>query len=263
LLATSPATAQDIRVNVTGSNIKRVDTETAAPIETITREAIQQSGYQTIPKSCGRSPRTTTARSPTSGVSDSRRAALGVSLRGLGSNNTLVLLNGRRLANYGLADDGHYSFVDLNQVPFDAVERIEILKDGASAIYGSDAVAGVVNVILRQQYTGFTANATAGTSYKGDGNQYRGALTWGMGDLTKDRYNFFVTVDAQKQEEMPVDQSSPVHRHHEPRVHGPARYATRQSARWDGAPRARSAMCDPSRQQPHGPAARRLPVAAR
>src|SRR5678815_4037727 len=108
----------------------------------------------------------------------------GVSLRGLGSNNTLVLLNGRRLANYGLADDGHLSFVDLNQVPFDAVERIEILKDGASAIYGSDAVAGVINIILRQQYTGFTATATAGTSYKWDGEQFRGSITAGMGDLT-------------------------------------------------------------------------------
>jgi len=203
LLATSTATAQDIRVNVTGSNIKRVDTETAAPIETITREAIQQSGYQTISevvRSITANNNGTIANEWSFGFPS---GGAGVSLRGLGSNNTLVLLNGRRLANYGLADDGHYSFVDLNQVPFDAVERIEILKDGASAIYGSDAVAGVVNVILRQQYTGFTANATAGTSYKGDGNQYRGALTWGMGDLTKDRYNFFLTVDAQKQEEMP------------------------------------------------------------
>jgi iron complex outermembrane receptor protein len=203
LLATSPATAQDIRVNVTGTNIKRVDTETAAPIETITREAIQQSGFQTISevvRSITANNNGTVANEWSFGFPS---GGAGVSLRGLGSNNTLVLLNGRRLANYGLADDGHYSFVDLNQVPFDAVDRIEILKDGASAIYGSDAVAGVVNIILRQQYTGFTAMGTAGTSYKGDGNQYRGSATFGMGDLTKDRYNFFVTVDAQKQEEMP------------------------------------------------------------
>lgn len=201
--AAAPVIAQDIRVNVTGTNIKRVDTETAAPIETITREAIQQSGFQTISevvRSITANNNGTLANEWSFGFPS---GGAGVSLRGLGSNNTLVLLNGRRLANYGLADDGHYSFVDLNQIPFDAVERIEILKDGASAIYGSDAVAGVVNVILRQQYTGFTANASAGTSYKGDGNQYRGAVTWGMGDLTKDRYNFFVTFDAQKQEEMP------------------------------------------------------------
>jgi len=202
-LAGGLSQAQDIRVNVTGSNIKRVDTETAAPIETITREQINQTGFQTISevvRSITANNNGTIANEWSFGFPS---GGAGVSLRGLGSNNTLVLLNGRRLANYGLADDGHYSFVDLNQVPFDAVERIEILKDGASAIYGSDAVAGVVNVILRQQYTGFTANATAGTSYKGDGTQYRGAVTWGMGDLTKDRYNFFATVDAQKQEAMP------------------------------------------------------------
>src|SRR5262249_44032244 len=128
--------------------------------------------------------------------------ASAVSLRGLGTNNTLVLLNGRRLGNYGLADDGHLSFVDLNQVPFDAVERIEILKDGASAIYGADAGAGVVNITLRQQYTGWTAPATAGASYKWDGEQYRGAVTWGMGALTKDRYNFWIPPDAQKQKAM-------------------------------------------------------------
>jgi iron complex outermembrane receptor protein len=204
LLATSPAAAQDIRVNVTGTNIKRVDTETAAPIETITREDIQQSGLQTISDVVRR----ITANNNGSIANEWGGwgfvpGASAVSLRGLGSNNTLVLLNGRRLGNYGLADDGHLSFVDLNQVPFDAVERIEVLKDGASAIYGSDAVAGVVNIILRQQYTGFTAMATAGTTYKWDGNQARGSVTWGTGDLTKDRYNFYITLDAQKQNAIP------------------------------------------------------------
>ncbi|MCC6195967.1 MAG: TonB-dependent receptor [Burkholderiales bacterium] len=195
--------AQDIRVNVTGTNIKRVDTETAAPIETITRQDIQESGLQTISDVVRR----ITANSNGTIANEwggwgFTPGASAVSLRGLGSNNTLVLLNGRRLGNYGLADDGHLSFVDLNQIPFDAVERIEILKDGASAIYGSDAVAGVVNIILRQQYTGFTATATAGTTYKWDGEQFRGSLTWGMGDLTKDRYNFYITLDAQKQKAM-------------------------------------------------------------
>ena len=204
MLAAGTVHAQDLRVNVTGSNIKRVETETAAPIETITREDIQQSGFQTISEVV----RSITANSNGTIANEWSgfgfpAGGSGVSLRGLGSNNTLVLLNGRRLANYGLADDGHFSFVDLNQIPFDAVDRIEVLKDGASAIYGSDAVAGVVNVILRQQFTGFTATATAGTSYKGDGDQYRAAVTWGTGDLTKDRYNFYITFDAQKQKEMP------------------------------------------------------------
>ncbi len=111
-----------------------------------------------------------------------------------------MLVNGRRLANFGLADDGHASYPDLGQLPFDAVERIEVLKDGASAIYGSDAVAGVVNVILRQQFTGFTATATGGTTTGGEGNQFKVAATGGIGDLTKDKYNVFLSLDYQKQD---------------------------------------------------------------
>ena len=202
-MAAGTLLAQDIRVNVTGSNIKRVDSETAAPIETITRQEIQQSGLQTISevvRSITANNNGTLANEWSFGFP---AGGAGVSLRGLGSNNTLVLLNGRRLANYGLGDDGHYSFVDLNQIPFEAVDRIEILKDGASAIYGSDAVAGVVNIILRQQFTGVTATGTIGTSYKGDGDNFKGAVTAGFGDLTRDRYNVFFTVDAMKQDSMP------------------------------------------------------------
>ncbi|MFO1398353.1 MAG: TonB-dependent receptor [Burkholderiales bacterium] len=199
--------AQDMRVNVTGSNIKRVDTETAAPIETITRADIQASGLQTISdvvRQITANNNGTVSPSFTNGFSASGSA---VSLRGLGPNNTLVLLNGRRLANFGLAEDAHASYVDLQQIPFDAVERIEVLKDGASAIYGTDAVAGVVNVILRQQYTGLTATATAGTTYNGEGNQYKGAITFGTGDLTRDRYNLFVTLDGQRQDAYPSNRA--------------------------------------------------------
>ncbi len=205
LVTGEEALAQDLRINVTGSNIKRADTETAAPIQTITREDIQASGLQTIQdvvRQITANNNGSISPSFTQGFSSSGAA---VSLRGLGPNNTLVLLNGRRLANFGLADDGHISYVDLSQIPFDAVERIEVLKDGASAIYGSDAVAGVVNVILRQQYTGISATATAGTTQNGEGNQVKGAVTFGIGDLTRDRYNLFVTIDAQKQEANPAN----------------------------------------------------------
>jgi iron complex outermembrane recepter protein len=201
LVAGGTAVAQDIRVNVTGSNIKRVDSETAAPIETISREDILQSGLNTISDVVRRitaNNNGTIGDSFTNGFAGGGATAL--SLRGLGSNNTLVLVNGRRLANTGLADDGQYSFVDLNQIPFDLVDRIEILKDGASAIYGSDAVAGVVNVILRQQFTGVTVTGTAGTTSHGDGNVFKGAVTAGIGDLTKDRYNAYISIDALKQD---------------------------------------------------------------
>ncbi len=201
LIAAGTVAAQDIKVNVTGSNIKRVDTETAAPIETITREEIQQTGLNTISDVVRRitaNSNGTVGDSFTNGFAGG--GATAISLRGLGSNNTLVLVNGRRLANTGLADDGQYSFVDLNQIPFDLVERIEVLKDGASAIYGSDAVAGVVNVILRQQFTGFAVTGNAGTTSKGDGTVYKAAATAGVGDLTKDRYNAYVSFDYFKQD---------------------------------------------------------------
>ena len=204
LLAAGTVVAQDIRVNVTGSNIKRVDTETAAPIETITREDIAATGLQTISEVVRQITANNNGSISSSFTNGFSAGGSGVSLRGLGPNNTLVLLNGRRLVNYGLADDGHASYPDLQQVPFEAVERIEVLKDGASAIYGSDAVAGVVNIILRQQFTGVTVTGTAGTTHEGDGNQYKGAITMGAGDLTRDRYNVFVTIDAQKQDAMPI-----------------------------------------------------------
>jgi iron complex outermembrane receptor protein len=200
LVAGGTVVAQDIKVNVTGSNIKRVDSETAAPIQTITREDIQQSGLQTIQdvvRQITANNNGGIAPSFTNGFSASGAA---VSLRGLGPNNTLVLVNGRRLANFGLADDGHASYPDLSQLPFDAVERIEVLKDGASAIYGSDAVAGVVNVILRQQFTGFTATATGGVNSSGEGDQFKVSATGGIGDLTKDKYNVFLSLDYQKQD---------------------------------------------------------------
>jgi iron complex outermembrane receptor protein len=196
----APAFAQDLKLNVTGTNIKRTEAETAAPVEVITREEIQASGLQTIAAVVQSITANNNGTISNAFVNGFAAGSSGVSLRGLGANNTLVLLNGRRLAVYGLADDGQRSFVNLNQVPFDAVDRIEVLKDGASAIYGSDAVAGVVNIILRQQFTGVTATGTAGTTYKGDGDQFRGAFTAGVGDLTKDKYNAFITIDGQHQQ---------------------------------------------------------------
>ncbi len=205
MLAGGVAVAQDIRVNVTGSNIKRVDSETAAPIETITRADIQASGLQTISDVVRQITANNNGQISSAFTNGFSASGSGVSLRGLGPNNTLVLVNGRRMANFGLADDGHASYVDIQQIPFDAVERIEVLKDGASAIYGSDAVAGVVNIILRQQFTGVTVTGTAGTNYNGEGNQYKASITGGIGDLTKDRYNAYITFDYQKQEALAMN----------------------------------------------------------
>ncbi len=143
-----PAQKQE-RIEVTGSNIKRVDTETVAPVQVITREEIEKSGKTTIadvlrdlPANQGNSYNETFTNSFSPGAS-------GISLRGLGLKATLTLVNGRRMASYGFAQNLQDTYVDLNSIPTSAVERVEILKDGASAIYGADAVAGVVNILSR------------------------------------------------------------------------------------------------------------------
>ncbi|MEO5671162.1 MAG: TonB-dependent receptor, partial [Ramlibacter sp.] len=126
--------------------------------------------------------------------------ASGISLRGLGANATLVLVNGRRIAPAVLADDAQRAFADLNQIPLEAVERVEVVKDGASAIYGSDAVAGVVNIILKKNFVGTVAKITYGISQKSDGQEPRAAITHGFGDIDKDGYNVLLNVELGKKD---------------------------------------------------------------
>jgi iron complex outermembrane receptor protein len=183
------------KIEVTGSNIKRVDSEQASPVTIVRREDIEKSGATSISDVIRALPLDNNGS-----ISDSfgigfAAGSSGVSLRGLTVNSTLVLLNGRRMAPYGLADDGQRSFVDLNSIPLDAVERVEVLKDGASAIYGSDAIAGVVNIILRRDFQGATANVSLGRSGHGDGDEYRASITAGTGSPARDRFNAFVNLE--------------------------------------------------------------------
>ncbi|MCU0949644.1 MAG: TonB-dependent receptor [Burkholderiaceae bacterium] len=190
------ASAQLERVTVTGSNIRRVDAETASPVQVITREDIERSGRQTVADVVRLLPADNNGSISTAFGAGFAAGASGVALRGLTVNGTLVLLNGRRLAPYGLADDGQRTFVDLNSIPLEAVQRIEVLKDGASAIYGSDAIAGVVNVILRRDFRGAAAAASYGLSGDGDGDALRASVGVGHGDLAADRFNVFVNLEA-------------------------------------------------------------------
>ena len=189
-----PAQAQDLRVDVTGSNIRRVDNEQASPIQVITREDIERTGAVSLSE--------VMAFLPSSGFSIDDRVtngftggAGGLNLRNLGFNSTLLLLNGRRMPTYPFAQrltTGSQGFQDLNSIPVGAIERIEILKDGASAIYGADAVGGVVNIILRNSYKGLEAGASYGETQEGDGETFTANASLGFGDLEKDRYNVFV-----------------------------------------------------------------------
>lgn len=187
------------RIEITGSRITRADAETSAPVQVITRDDIERSGLQTISDVIRSLPMDNNGSIPSAFGSGFAAGGSAVSLRGLGIGSTLILLNGRRLAPYGLADDGQRNFTDLSSIPLDAVDRVEILRDGASAIYGSDAVGGVINVILRSNYKGLQVNASAGMTGKKDGENYRGSFTGGWGDMAKDGYNLFFNVDLSRQ----------------------------------------------------------------
>jgi iron complex outermembrane receptor protein len=201
-LSVTPAYAQTApselqRVEITGSSIRRTDAETASPVQVITKQEIDQSGKGTVAEYL----QTLTADSQgsvpfTYGRGFAGATAAGISLRGLGANATLVLVNGRRVAPAVLADDAQRSFVDLNQIPLEAVDHIDVVKDGASAIYGSDAVAGVVNIVLRKNYVGTTAKVSYGISQEHDGSEPRIAITHGFGDLEKDGYNVLLNAEA-------------------------------------------------------------------
>ena len=191
------------KIEVTGSNIKRVDAETASPIQIISQEEIRRSGKQTVTEVLRELPiNAAGGLTEMTGSGSFSTGAASASLRGLGSTATLVLLNGRRIAPYGLADPnfGQSGVVNLNSIPVDVIERIEILKDGASAIYGSEAIAGVINIILRKDYKGGQVGANATANNKGFYKTKSAVASIGFGDLAKDRYNVFANFEGYKQD---------------------------------------------------------------
>ena len=159
------------KVQVTGSRISRVDVEGVAPVTIITREDIDRTGATSV-SDLLRSLTENGAGSYDESFTNGFAAGSSfISLRGLGSSRTLTLLNGRRVANYGFAQNVNETGVDLNSIPLGIVERVEVLKDGASAIYGSDAIAGVINIILKDNYDGATVTASTGMTGKGDSEE--------------------------------------------------------------------------------------------
>ncbi|RYZ57484.1 MAG: hypothetical protein EOP07_09765 [Proteobacteria bacterium] len=159
----APASAKTEIISVTGSRIKRKDLDVASPLTIVGREEIANSGLQTVtdvvkqlPSAVGNSVTTNTTNGGGGGSGN-------IALRGLDSSSTLVLVNGRRLPN-----DANGQSPDLNSIPIAAIERIEVLQDGASAIYGSDAIAGVINIITRTNFDGVNFNVYMGRASRGD-----------------------------------------------------------------------------------------------
>jgi iron complex outermembrane receptor protein len=187
------------RVEITGSSIKRLATETALPVQTIRREDIEKSGVTTAAELLKNISANTAPLSDGASITDGtsgQRGFNGANLRGLGVSSTLVLLNGRRMANF--ASPGDNAGVDLNNIPAGAIARVEILKDGASAIYGTDAIGGVINFITRKDYQGVDLNASAAGTQDGGAGKRTLSISGGKGDLAKDRFNVFGVIDAQQ-----------------------------------------------------------------
>jgi iron complex outermembrane receptor protein len=183
---------------VTGSAIPRVDVETPSPVTVITAQQIERSGLTTVSDVVRAISADNSGSIPNAFANGFAAGSSGVALRGLTVNSTLVLIDGHRSATYAVADDGQRSFVDLNTIPLAAVERIEVLKDGASSLYGADAIAGVVNIILRTNYKGVEGTADFGTSQRGGGVTRKATFLAGGGDLEKDGHNGYIAVQYQK-----------------------------------------------------------------
>jgi iron complex outermembrane receptor protein len=205
LCAAAAARAQDTpeapvqRVEVTGSSIKRLAGETALPVQTISREDIAKAGVTTAAELLKTLSANTAPLSDGASITDGtsgQRGFNGANLRGIGVSSTLVLLNGRRLANF--ASPGDSAGVDLNNIPAGALQRVEVLKDGASAIYGADAIGGVINFITRRDYEGLDLGLYASATQEGGAGKRTATLSGGAGNLAKDRFNLFGVVDVQQ-----------------------------------------------------------------
>ena len=201
-------TAPPQRVEITGSAIKRLDAETALPVQVITREDIVKAGVTTAAEimatlSAGANNLTDGVSIGTGGFKD-QMGLNSANLRGIGTSSTLVLLNGRRMANF--ASPGDDVGVDLNTIPAAAIQRVEVLLDGASAIYGTDAIGGVVNFITRKDYQGVQLDAYAGKTKEGGAGKRTASVSAGAGDLQRDRFNVFGVFDFQQTDALRTSQ---------------------------------------------------------
>lgn len=187
---------------VTGSILRQTDKETASPVTVLTSDSLQQRGITTASEALQRLS-ANGAGTIASGWNTGSNFAAGANapaLRGLTVQNTLSIVDGLRIAPYPLADDGQRNFVDLNSIPNAIIERIEVLRDGASSTYGADAIAGVINVITKKQIQGVHANGSVGISDRGDYGERRLDLTVGYGDLDDQGFNIYVSGEYLKQD---------------------------------------------------------------
>jgi len=196
------AATSDDTIVVTGSILRRTDTETPSPVTVLSSETLQERGINTVADAVQRLS-ANGAGTITQGWNTGFNFASGANapaLRGLTVQATLSISDGLRMAPYPLADDGQRNFVDLNTIPNAVVDRIEVLRDGASSTYGADAIAGVINVITKKEIQGLHLGGSVGISQRGDAGERRVDVTWGYGDLADQGFNFYVSGEYQKQD---------------------------------------------------------------
>ncbi|GGY54304.1 TonB-dependent receptor [Pseudoduganella albidiflava] len=174
------------RIEVTGSSIKRLANEEALPVTSIKAEEFTQRGMTTLADVMMALPQSASLAPSNAG------SGTNINLRGLGVNRTLVLLNGRRLANEAISA----GYANLDVIPFSALQRVEILRDGASSLYGSDAIGGVVNFITKKEFEGVQVTGQyVMPERSGGGDERRATLTFGKGNLNRDGWSAYATVD--------------------------------------------------------------------
>lgn len=188
----APAPADAAPIVVTGTLFRNSNASSISPVTVLSSETLQRANITTAQDAI-RSVSADSAGSISTGFRNGFSAGgAAVSLRGLGVSSTVVLIDGLRSANFPLNDDGHNAYVDLNSIPFSIVDRIEVLKDGASSTYGADAIGGVVNLISKKNVQGIEGSVQGGTTGHGDGSHYRATLTAGFGDYQEKGFNFYV-----------------------------------------------------------------------
>ncbi|AXA92044.1 TonB-dependent receptor domain-containing protein [Massilia sp. YMA4] len=200
------------KVFVTGSNIKRADKEGSSPVQTVSAKQIAATGANTVSELLHSIPAFGSGASVDGSDGGFSNGASTASLRGLGSSSTLILLNGRRITASAYADpnQGKSAVYDLNTIPISAIERVEIFKDGASAVYGSDAIAGVINFITKSDFNGLQLSANISANDDGEYKRENVNGVWGFGDLEQKGWSGFVAFDAAKRHRTTVKEQKDV-----------------------------------------------------
>ncbi len=202
-LGVGMAQAQDSqRIEITGSAIKRIDAETAVPVTVIRAEELTKQGITSVEQVMAVLSSVQMTQNMASAIGLSTGGATFADMRGIGEDKTLVLLNGQRIANNAVTGGAP----DLNMIPFAAIDRIEVLRDGASSLYGTDAIGGVINFITKNKYTGASINLGYDAPEASGGKTKSAGLSFGFGDLAKDRWNVLGALSLRKRDFINGDQ---------------------------------------------------------